>query len=69
MELGNRSGGNLIEAFSFYNIGSVFNWISFLFPATMYPRVIGWILILKIAFAGFSSTLWMKRYITEKNVC
>ena len=33
-------GGNLIEAFSFYNIGSVFNWISFLFPATMYPRVI-----------------------------
>ena len=60
-------GGNLIEAFSFYNIGSVFNWISFLFPATMYPRVIGWILILKIAFAGFSSTLWMKRYITEKN--
>ena len=60
-------GGNLIEAFSFYNIGSVFNWISFLFPAIMYPRVIGWILILKIAFAGFSSTLWMKRYITEKN--
>ena len=60
-------GGNLLESFGFYNIGSVFYWISLLFPAELYPRVIGWLFILKIAVAGYSSALWMKRYLHKKD--
>ena len=28
-------GGNLLESFGFYNIGSVFYWISLVFPADL----------------------------------
>ena len=59
-------GGNLLVAFSFYNIGSPFMWLSFLFPAEWYPRLIGWIFILKFAVAGWSSALWMKRYLHKR---
>lgn len=60
-------GGNLLESFGFYNIGSIFYWISLLFPAEIYPQVIGWIFILKIAVAGYASALWMKRYLRKKD--
>lgn len=61
-------GGNTIESFSFYNIGSIFNWISFLFPSSFYPYLIGWLFILKIGIAGFSSSLWLKRYTNSNGV-
>ena len=39
-------GGNFVESFSFYNLGSAFSWISFLFPPELTPRVMGVIMIL-----------------------
>ena len=39
-------GGNFLESFSFYNVGSVFFWITLLFPAEYVSRVMGWMIIL-----------------------
>lgn len=69
-EIWNQSidlGGNLLESFAFYNIGSIFFWISMLFPATWYPRIIGLIFILKFAVAGYASATWMRRYLCRSN--
>ncbi len=55
-------GGNTIEAFSFYNIGSIFVWLTLLFPAKAFPKVMGWMLILKFAVAGATSAGFISRH-------
>ncbi len=60
-------GGNLIEAFGFYGIGSPFLWLSLLFPAKAFPKLIGWILILKFAVAGGTSAQYLKRHIFSRD--
>ncbi len=56
-------GSNFIGAFSFYNLGSPFFWLSLLFPAALYPYLIGPLLMLKYAVAGLTSQLYIKRFV------
>lgn len=59
-------GGNFLEAFSFYNIGSIFTWITLLFPSRFIPNLIGWMIILKFAVAGATSAEYINRYIKKR---
>lgn len=59
-------GGNFLESFGFYNLGSIFFWISMLFPADSMPHVMGWILILKFAAAGMTSALYFERHLESR---
>lgn len=61
-------GGNFLESFSFYNLGSVFVWLSFLFPASAVPKVIGWMIIFKFAVAGATSAVYLDRHLSKKIV-
>lgn len=63
----NELGSNSIETFSFYNLFSPFNIISYFFPARLYPYLCGWLMILKFGIAGLSSYLFMSRYVKNKN--
>lgn len=63
----NNLGSNFIGTFSFYNLFSPFNIIGYLFPAKWFPYLIGPIFILKYAVAGFTSYLFLKRYVKNKN--
>jgi len=56
-------GGNFLESFSFYNVGSVFFWITLLFPARSMAKVMGWMIILKYAVAGATSAAYLTRHI------
>lgn len=60
-------GSNLIGTFSFYNMFSIFNIISYLFPAKWFVYLVGPIFILKYAVAGLTSYLFLKRYVKNKN--
>ncbi|MDO4492986.1 MAG: YfhO family protein [Clostridia bacterium] len=54
-------GGNLLESFGFYNLGSPFFLVTLLFPAAAYPYLMGWLMILKFAVAGATAALYLKR--------
>lgn len=56
-------GTSFIHAYSFYLLGSVFFWISMLFPADMFPYMIGWLLMFKYAMAGMTSYLYLRRFV------
>ena len=55
-------GTNFIAAFSFYNIGSPFFWISCIFPAMWFPYLVGILYILKYVAAGLFSFLYLRRF-------
>lgn len=59
-------GGNFLEAFSFYNVGSIFFWLTLLFPAKVIPRIMGCMLILKFAVAGATSAAYLGRHVQDK---
>ena len=59
-------GGNFLESFGFYNLGSPFAWISILLPKNLIPYAIGWIIILKFAMAGMSSALFFQSHIQNR---
>lgn len=59
-------GGNFLESFGFYNLGSPFAWISILLPKDLIPYAIGWIIILKFAMAGMSSALFFQSHIQNR---
>ena len=61
-------GGNLLEVFSFYNLGSIFFWISLLFPAKWSPLVMPWMMMLKIAVAGATSASYIQRHVKSRPV-
>lgn len=61
-------GGNFLEAFGFYNVGSVFFLPTLLFPAEMIPRILGWMLILKFAVAGAASGAYFGRHIKNRTI-
>lgn len=63
----NELGSNFIGTFSFYNLFSPFNIISYFFPARLYPYLCGWLMILKFGIAGLSSYLFLSRYVKNKN--
>ena len=59
-------GSDFISALGFYNLGSPFFWITLPFKPEVYPWLVGWILILKYAFAGLFSYKWIERYAGPK---
>lgn len=56
-------GSSFIGSYSFYTLGSIFFWISFLFPSNFFPYLIGPLLILKYAIAGVTSYAYIKRFV------
>lgn len=61
-------GGNFLESFGFYNVGSVFFWLTLPFPAKALPRVMGWMILLKYAVAGASSAAYFSRHIRRRTL-
>lgn len=61
-------GGNFLESFSFYNIGSIFTWLEWLVPPGATPLVMAWALILKFAVAGAASAAWLDRHLKNKTI-
>lgn len=59
-------GSNFIGAFSFYNLGSPFFWVTLLFPPRMFPYLIGTIYILKYTVAGLTSFMYIQLFIKDK---
>lgn len=59
-------GTSTVQGFSFYELGSVFFWISMIFPAKMFPYLVGWIYCLKYCVAGVCSYLYLRSYVKEK---
>ena len=60
-------GSDLISSMSFYNLGSPFFWLSLIFPASVFPWLIGWIFTLKYAVAGLTSYLFFQRYVSRRS--
>lgn len=61
-------GSNFLEAFSFYNIGSIFFWLMLLVPTEMVPQAMGWMIVLKFAVAGAVSAAYFDRHVNKKMV-
>ena len=56
-------GSNFIGGMTFYVLGNPSFWLSLLFPSEAFIYVVGWIYILKYAFAGLTAYLWLKRFV------
>jgi len=65
----NDLGSNFIGTFSFYNLFSPFNLLTYIFPESILEYLIGPIYILKYAVSGLTSYLFLKRYVKNKNYC
>ena len=59
-------GTNIVGAFSFYNLGSPFFWISMVFQAKHFPYVVGWLYVLKYVVAGGTAYLYLRRFLLKK---
>lgn len=59
-------GGNFIEAFSFYNLGSPFFWLLLPFGSKNIPYLMPWVIVLKFAMAGALSALYFTRHLERK---
>ena len=59
-------GTQLIGGYSFYNLGSPFMWITFLFPKSSIPYLMGWMYILKYMVAGVASYLYLQRFAKQR---
>ncbi|WP_189270119.1 YfhO family protein [Pseudobutyrivibrio ruminis] len=59
-------GTSTIQAYSFYELGSPFFWLSMLFPAQVFPYIVGWIYILKYTVAGVLAFLYLRRFISNE---
>ncbi len=58
-------GTSTMDGFSFYELGSPFFWISMLFPANAFPYLVAWLFMLKFAFAGVTSCLYLRRFVKD----
>ena len=58
-------GTSTIQAYSFYELGGPFFWLSMLFPANAFPYIVAWFFMLKFAFAGLTSCLYLKRFVKD----
>lgn len=56
-------GTQIVGAYSFYNIGSPFVWLTFLFPKSCIPYLMGWLYILKYMTAGVTAYLYLKMFV------
>lgn len=55
-------GTSTLQAYSFYELGSPFFWISMLFPPHFFPYIVAWIYMLKYSLAGVFSFIFLKRF-------
>ncbi len=58
-------GTSSIQGYGFYELGSPFFWVSMLFPANLFPYIVGWIYMLKYAVAGVFAYLYLKLFIKD----
>ena len=58
-------GTSTIQGYSFYELGGPFFWLSMLFPANAFPYIVAWLFMLKFAFAGLTSCLYLKRFVSD----
>ena len=63
----NDFGSNIIGTFSFYNLFSPFNIMTYVFNPEFVKYLIGPIFILKYVVASVTSYLFLKRYVSNKN--
>lgn len=59
-------GSNFIGSYSFYTLGSPFFWISLIFPASVFPYLIGPLLILKYSVAALTAYAFIQRFVQYK---
>ena len=59
-------GGNFLEAFGFYNLGSPFFWLLLPFESKWIPYLMPWMIVLKFAVAGALSALYFSRHLKTK---
>lgn len=59
-------GSNFIGSYSFYTLGSPFFWLSLLFPASVFPYLIGPLLILKYSVASLTAYAFIQRFVQYK---
>lgn len=59
-------GSSFAGALGFYVLGSPFAWLSFLFPAKLYPYLVGWLYMMKYATAGALSYGYIKIFTNKK---
>ena len=55
-------GSSLITTFSFYNLGSPFFWLTLPFPVDSFPRLAGFLFILKYMTAAGSGYVYLRRF-------
>ncbi|MBE5910016.1 YfhO family protein [Pseudobutyrivibrio sp.] len=58
-------GTSTLDAFSFYELGSPFFWITMLFPKTWFPYMVAWIYMLKYAVAGMIAYAYLRMFVKE----
>lgn len=63
----NDIGTGFIGSFSFYNLGSIFFWITLVFPSNIYPYLIGPMMIIKYIIASLIAFIFLKRYVKNKD--
>lgn len=61
-------GANFIGSYSFYMLGSPFFWLTLPFPNSWVPYLMGPLLILKFVCASFTSFIYLKRYVRNKDL-
>lgn len=59
-------GTQMIGAYSFYNLGSPFVWLTFLFPKSSVPYLTGWFYILKYVVAGITAYLYLRIFVKNR---
>ena len=59
-------GSNFIGGMAFYVLGNPSFWLSCLFPSRWFMYIVGWIYVLKYAFAGLTSFLWISRFVKDR---
>jgi len=60
-------GADFLGSYSFYLLGSPFFWLTIPFPNEMVPYLMAPLLMLKFAFCGFTSYLWLKTLVQKTN--
>ena len=61
-------GASVVTGFSFYNLGSVFYWISFLFPKTFFPYLVPFLFVLKYVVASATAFCYLRYFIKDGKI-
>lgn len=64
---GTDLGSDFLGSYSFYTVGSPFYWLSVLFPSSVAPMLIPWLIAIKTGVAGVTSYAYIKRFVKSEN--